>query len=337
MTNSTQSTSSFNYTDCLTIKEVGSFVEFFKCIDYLAQFQSLFTTIYSICLISGSFILNLTLIFLLSIKTEITVFDKILQLHAVIDFLLCFIDYPFMVSATYFGYWPFSEGLCMFWVIADNSLSILEIYSFLIMSWVRIRCIIAPRSYLNDILVKHTYKCTVCIWIVIFIIWTSVSIPMMQTNFTQSYCYINFELESISISVILIGYMLPLCLIVIATVFINVMIYKKKAAIRQKYSNESSFSKPISVTGAPKPKERSWKEFFRISPQLKLTIIITIFLFQYIPYYTDWFISVLCPDCVPLSVSNFFFYFSYSPSIINPLVVFILNRSLFKRSYVFKH
>ena len=336
MTNSTQSTSSFNYTDCLTIKEVGSFVEFFKCLDYLVQFQSLFTTIYSISLISGSFILNLTLIFLLSIKTEITVFDKILQLHAVIDFLLCFVDYPFMVSSTYFGYWPFSEGLCMFWVIADNSLSILEIYSFLIMSWVRIRCILAPRSYLEDTLVKHIYKCTVCIWIAIFVIWIGVGIPMMQKNFDQTYCYIVFDSQSISISVIVIGYMTPLFLIVIATVFINVMIYKKKAAIRQSHPADTSFSKPVSMA-LPQIKAWAWRDIFRISPQLKLTIIITIFLFQYIPYYTDWFISVICPDCVPLSVANFFFYFSYSPSIINPLVVFILNKSLFKRSYVISH
>ena len=158
MNNYSEKTQNFNYNSCLIVHEMNSFTEFLTCPKFLMPFQPLITTIYSICLIIGSFALNLSLIYLLWTKLEITVFDKILLTHASIDFLISFIDYPFMVLTVYFRYWPFSKWMCIFWMSIDNAFGTLEVFTMLLMSWVRLRCILVPTEYKSEFIVKHIYK-----------------------------------------------------------------------------------------------------------------------------------------------------------------------------------
>ena len=321
---------------CLEVHEMNSFMEFYNCFNYLIGFQPLFTTIYSIFLFIGSFFLNLILIYLLLTKTEITVFDKIITIHALIDWLLCFIDYPFMILSVYFNYWPFSKWLCIVWLIVDNSLGTLEIYTLLLMSWVRLRCILAPRSYLNELIVKHIFKFIVAMWFVIFSIWTSGIIYMLLKNFYQEFCDTDFELQSINITVLFVCFLAPLSLVAMATIYTSFIMYQKKSIFNN--FSKSSDHAPANVAKSevkskrkPKLVIQSRKYKLKLSPQIKLTIIITIFSAQYVPYYISWFTYLICEECVSTDLYNILSLLSYFPSIVNPVVMFSLNKSLFKR------
>ena len=333
------STEPFNYSICLVVHELSSITEFFTCLKYLLPSQPLVTTIYSICLIIGSFVLNLSLLFLLWTKTEVTVFDKIIFSHACIDFLMCFIDYPFMVLPVYFNYWPFSQSMCIAWIAYDNGLSSLEILTFLLMSWMRIRCILAPRSYLNDLIVKHVYKFIIPMWLVILTLWSCASTFMLLKNFDQSFCNIVFDLESISISVLIVCFLGPLCLVVVATIFIDIVIFKKKMALRYATNSDTSDRNQPNGTRSSNvlTRKATITRFFKVSPQLKLTIIIAVFCIQYMPYYITWLTSILCPDCVSMDLYNVLSLLAYFPSIVNPVVMLTLNKNLFKRFKCFNN
>ena len=321
---------------CPLVTEMSSFTEFITCLGYFATFQPIITTIYSIFIFIASFMLNLSLIILLLIKREITVFDRIITTHAMLDLLVCLIDFPFMITPLYFNYWPFSKWMCIIWVSYDNSLCMLEILTVLLMSWVRLRCIQAPRSYASDVIVKHIYAFIASMWLAVVAFWTAVSTYMLMHNFDQAACYLNFEIKSVSILVVIVAFLGPLCSIVAVTICIDIILYKKKRAVsQQKSTSEVSVNHPNNAPKShqisPHKSNANIKKKFHFSPQLKLSIIIAIFCIQYMPYYITWFTSVICSECVSTSLYNTLFLLSYFPSIVNPVVMFILNKSLLQR------
>ena len=320
---------STKYDNCLLIDEMNSFNEFYRCLNYFIQSTPMTILITSLIQIITSFILNLSLIVLFFVKKELTVFDKIMISHATVDFMIGLCDFPFFILAVIFGYWPFNKILCIYWVAMDNALGSLEIISVLLMTWAIIRCILAPTTYLKENIIKHISFVILSIWFLVFATWTVVSAIMLEQTFQQDNCVLYLEQQYATATVIFVIYLVPLGLIVFLTIFFNVVLYKKKSIlkindffrtkIKTKKTQEQSVVSKILPT----------QSMCSLNSQAKLTIIVAIFCSLYIPCYLVWFLSEICTDCVSMNLFNIISLVSYFPSFINPLVMLVINKSLY--------
>ena len=289
----------------------------YACFVSLLSFNAF--TFMSFFLWTTSFTFNLTLIVILSMRKKLNIFEKIFILHALIDFLINLLDFSFVIIFTIIPFWPFSSQLCVYYTSVDNALSSIEIFTVMYMCWVRMRCIQAPKTYTNELVIKHFLKIHMSIWAVLVVLWTITSEYILEINewFDQSYCQLTFGSNWLNIFLLVTLFLLPLSLIGFMVIYIFFLIRKTNSNVKDikaKKNKGNFFQNPLKYLLA-----------LHTSPQTKLVIITLAFLSQYSPFYVTWLISLLCTECVSSQAFAWINYLAYCPSLVNPIVIFTLN------------
>ena len=155
---------------------------FIQCAFYYLN-KALPRTMFFVLVIFVTIVANLVCIVLLTKKIKVkSVFDKIIIAHAFVDLVTNTIALPSYLFFSTFGYWPFGEFMCYYWVVLDNGTCTCTILHFIFMSYARLRCIFAPRTYDNEILIKYTYITVAFLWLFSGGFWIAVSVTMIQTK-----------------------------------------------------------------------------------------------------------------------------------------------------------
>ena len=164
-----------NSTNCFTKNFSRNFFELFECYEYHFC-QSIISSLLSILLIIGTIISNSLVIMLIKRNSlKLTIFDKILIGHSIVDGLTGLIAMPFYHIYFVFGYWPLGTIIGKLWSSFDNSINTITNVHMLYLSWSRLRSIQYPRSYNAEFLLKRPNLLMVTIWFLSFIISGSYS------------------------------------------------------------------------------------------------------------------------------------------------------------------
>jgi hypothetical protein len=273
---------------------------------------------------------NILAIFLLSRKSKTkTVFDKILISHAVMDLITGAIVLPNYFLIATFHFWPLSKGLCMFYVSLDNTMATLCTFHILYMSWVRIRCIKAPKEYTNEASVKYPINVIILMSILTLIFWLPVSIVLVNQFYEDGSCYIEFKPQFLSAIVILFGWIVPVIFIIIITIFIMAILIERKTIKKARFKATNKDRSSSSSTSNQESFNKAKSKFIS-NPQVKLSIIISAFCIQYLPYSLVWLIVTFCNECVSDLLFEITYLMTFSASFTNPFILLVLNPSFFK-------
>lgn len=313
---------------CESKRQFESFFDFLECYKYFA-FNNLEITIYCLFVIFGALVLNIMAIYLLSTKTTVnSVFDKIFIGHAFVDLLTGFIDFPFLYFMSIFNYWPFSKNFCIYYAAFDNILATVEVFHILFMSWARIRCILSPKNYSNELIIKYCYSFIVILWIICSILWIPVSAVFINKNYQDYTCYLSFDSAFVSILIILLGWIAPVIIAMLSTTYIVYVLRKRNRKKMSLMGNKVTVS---GVSHSNEIKVSFWAKIklAKLNPQTKLSIIITPFCLQYLQYSIVWLVSMICAECVSTRFYTFSYFIAFLTSFTNPLILLLINPDYF--------
>ncbi len=84
---------------------------------------------------------------------------------------------------------------------------------------------------------------------------------------------------------------------------------------------ESSYAQ---IPTSMRKNQRSSRKSFKLKPETKLTIIILVYLGQWLPSCFIWMIDSLC-KCVPNAVSTISYWLTFTVSLTDPILILVLN------------
>ena len=317
------------------INEIITFYQFdlfIQCALYYLNI-ALARTLFFVLVIFVTIVANLVCIVLLIKKIKVkSVFDKIIISHAFVDLVTNTIALPSYLFFSTFGYWPFGEFMCYYWVVLDNGTCTCTILHFIFMSYARLRCIFAPRTFDNEILIKYTYITVAFLWLFSGGFWIAVSVTMIRNNYIDGNCFLPYDPPVIAMLIMILGVILPLLFCIGVTIYMSITINRTKKFNKKNKKTTASTKKEqnIKLSDMLILKLVKLKKLIFENAQVKLSIITIIFVGLYLPFPTSWVINSIYP-CVPDAWLDGFYLMSYSNSMINPIVLLILNFRFFKK------
>lgn len=299
---------------------------FFKCYAVFARI-SLAETIFQLCLGLSTIFTNLFLIYGILRKRADTkfIFDKILFTHSIVNFMVGFLDFPFYHVFHIFGFWPFNRLVCTLWSLLDTTLNTVTILHMLYMSWTRIRSLTRPKTYFNEKIIKYPYSVSVLTWLTGVCIWLPINFSFIYNidsrDYPENTCVIKYKPNYLEFILTLLTWFAPLIIIVFCTGYVMRILYlKNRFNSKHKYVVEKSTNYVNSNS-----KRNKLKKFrFRFDAQAKLSILIVIYLAQWVPSCFLWMINSLC-SCIPEKVSTFTYWLTFSVAFTDALLVLLLN------------
>ena len=299
--------------------------------------ESIALTVINALMILITVIANTIVIYLL-VNRSCTrlIFDRILISHAVVNLLTNLLDLPFYHMQLIFNYFPFDKYTCFVHLIIDHSTSTIEISHFIYMSYARLRCILAPRSYQNEMLIKYPKLIIALIWSGVTIFWTPIVYFFSFSIYIEGDCAVTYGNKYMGITTVLIGYILPLCFTIGTSNFVLISISRSKNFI---YKPTKSLNTIRDDTKNSTSTRVSLNASFYLShikkivlnnPQVKLSIITIVFNVCYFPYSTMLVVDAVC-SCAGYYVYVITEMFCFSASMWNPILILILNFKYFTK------
>lgn len=323
----------------LTLKQVCSFEyagsRLIDCYLFFA-YNSLIPAIFEILLGVLAFLANVTVLCQMYRSSRgICVFDKILMAHVLLDLKICSLNLAFYHIYTIFNYWPFSKELCIFWSSMDTSANTISIFLMLFITWTRIKSVLDPTSYLDHVLIRNPFKCVISIWFGSYLIWIPINYVFISNKYEVGMCEINYEPKCIQFILTLFTWFVPLCLIVFLIGFIMIELGKQEKKL-SKYKtpsvtivttslNHSSNNNNIN-NKKKKNKEKINKfKLKNLKADQKLTIIIVIFLVEWMPSCILWMVDSLGTHLIPDLALSITYWLTFFGSLTDPLLILVLN------------
>ena len=232
---------------------------------------------------------NLLVIILLGTKktqTRMSVFDKVIIGHAIVDGLTGLVDMPFFHIKSIFGYFPLSPVIAYMWASYDNNINMTTSLHMLYMSYVRIRSIRAPKHYTNEYLFRYPVFVMICFWILGLTTWIPIVFTYGLNQYTLSIAY---GTNRLNLKTVLnfISWFIPLVFIFFISAQIIYYLNKRKrlASSNLKISTTNSAFNISSITSANiRIKNRNLFRSclnYRFSAQSKYMIIISTYWIQW--------------------------------------------------------
>ena len=301
----------FALNNCLVKNFSRNFFELFECYEYHFC-QSVISSVLSILLIVGTIISNSLVIMLIKRNSlKLTIFDKILIGHSIVDGLTGLIAMPFYHIYFVFGYWPLGTIIGKLWSSFDNSINTITNVHMLYLSWSRLRSIQYPTSYNAEFLLKRPNLLMVTIWFLSFIMW----VPIVVI-FDLEYSSLNLDYKNpvIGVAFVFLFWFLPLLLIFIISTVICYHLYLKKSQFSMNHrrtlntQNKSIFERLFN---------------YKLESQTMLTIIMSI-------YWIQWIVPCLIILSKLVFVINEDFlsvtyWLTYSVCLTDPIILIIFN------------
>ena len=318
--------SSDNYSICDPSNNDPSLDSLFACYDYFVQ-KNLTSTIFEYILGIGTVILNIQVFRMINAKEKKVVFDKILMFHSIVDFVVGAFDLPFYHVFTMFNYWPLSLELCLLWNSLDSALFSISMLIMLYMAFCRFMSVHQPATYQNNRFVKHPFYMTTSIWIISLIYWGFINCFYIIPDYQYGSCTIGYSPSYTEFIYFFIGVFSPLCGIITLTIYVAYKIAQKQRSKRQKhkkFKKDDTASTTVSPNQAGTNKQtKKTKTQTRLTPEMRLTIIVTVYLIQYAPSCIVSLINF--NSIVPAQVASVLYWLTYTASLTDPITILILN------------
>lgn len=251
-----------------------------------------------------------------------TVFEQILISHAICDFINGICVLPLFDIEFIFEFWPLGKEACMYFLTLDTITGTLSIIHVLYLSYVRMRCILAPKKYLQERIIRNNVKVLLLQWIILGTFFSAFFVPDIDENYVEYNCSLADDSIVVSFIYYVTFFIIPLSLPVASTIYI--LHHIKKINKKKKHNLfvpvSSSSSAPYSIK----------KSIFN-NVQIKLSFIILVFCVGFAPSVTVWPIKYVCDSCISKKTYQICFIMAYLTSFTNPIIFLALNRNFFKK------
>ena len=282
------SNDSFDYMleHCKTPQSL-SWTEFLDCYSILSRYE-MFRSIFGFCVAISSFSLNLLVIVMIYAKpVHLTIFDKILIGHCIVNGLTGLIDIPIFHIYTFFGYWPFHSFFCYFFASYDNNINTTTSLHMFYITYVRVRSIQAPKTYNKELLMRRPEAVMACIWAFGLGVWTPIILSFGIKDFS---CEVNIEMEFLVPLLNILLWFTPLFSILITALVLisllrknsqrksHVSAHKHEASMYQQSripTRTMSFSHTNGTLSSLRAQLNERMKSFRLGAQSKFMIIVS--------------------------------------------------------------
>jgi hypothetical protein len=245
-------------------------------------------------------------------QKEKLVFDKILMTIAIVD-VFCSFDLTFYHIFTTLRKWPFGKTFCVIWNLFNTSLNTISVFHMLFFTWTILMSVSQPKTYQNNKLIKHPFRVSLIFWLVNFLIWIPVNVGYITSDYKTGQCQINYRPYYIEFFLEFILWFMPLILNAgMLLYFIKVLNEKQRIIVPAK-----RFSSTINV------QQPQQSDQLKLSPSTKLSIIVIVYLLQWLPSCLISMIDSLC-KCIPYDVSQATHRLTFTTALTNPISVLVL-------------
>jgi dopamine D1-like receptor len=292
---------------------------------------------------------------------------------AIADMLVAILVMTFAVANDIMGYWVFGGTFCDIWISSDvmcSTASILNLCAISLDRYIHIR---SPLHYERWVTRKRTLLAIMAMWLLSALIsflpihlgWhelglerdvtddandviTNVSYGQLTnvTRIKDKYFYTcMLELNPLyAVLSSMVSFYIP-CIVMILIYFkmyqyarMHVKSIRKSmaAGMVNHISTENSGTTP-SGDNHPPPNRLQYKMADH-KAAITLGVIMGVFLFCWVPFFTINIIGAFCPSCIPPIVFSIFTWLGYLNSTMNPVIYSIFNtefRDAFKRVLTF--
>lgn len=287
--------------------------------------------------------------------TKISIFDKLMIAHCIVDGLTGLLDVPFFHFNHVLGFWPFGTPFSLAWTSFDNGINVITNLHMLYMTWIRFRSIRAPNTYEKEILSQYPLYVSIGIWLLGLCIWIPITFSYGVADFSTN---INFKPVWVEVLLIFITWFSPLIAIIVLAAFILMILNERNKRVA--HMKRASLPSMVTHTTAAFPAARSdpavdndgasttmaataatasasikskWRRsqlarkirsHMRLGPQIRFEIIILSYWLQWFPSCLMAVVDPLCM-CVPSSLSATVYWLTYTVCLTDPLVILIFN------------
>jgi hypothetical protein len=320
---------------CETIGQIESVHDFFACYRYFIRKEPTIFTL-KITLALATVIIN-TCVFTLITRSKNTksVFDLIFCAHTIPDFFIGLTQVTSYSTYTTFKYWPLGKIACLVYCSLDYALPHISILHTLYLAYARLRSLLSPLSYQNEILIKHVNKVVLCIWFLSVLLWiVPINTIMSKTFENNGICNFTYEWQFVLLFGLIVN-IIPICLIALFTFIILIIIcknMKRKRKLKKKQTKKTEH--PCKSAGLSAKTITSKTSSTLMAPSnmnatVKLLIMLFTFLLNWIPFCILWIIDSSCA-CVNPTLYTVAFWLTYFQSLMNPTWILILNYRKYK-------
>jgi hypothetical protein len=324
----------YNQTEqCLWPHTSKSLSEYLDCYSMLTA-KDRTNQIFQICLIVFIIITNIFVICIICLKSlKFNVFDEILVNHCIIQGVTGLIDVPFFHIKNVFKYFPCGQTIATMWAIYDNNINTITNLNMLYLSWVRLRSIVAPQSFKNEILIRKPIIVLMSIWIFGLTAWSIIIIPVGVIENT-----LNVDISNkILVALNLIFWILPLLTLLLMSFIIIKKLYwtsanRKRLLMEKSIQSATTMTSAITTVGPTKTTKT--KKATRTLLKEKILTPHGRFLILFLIYFTQWIIPAivvltdLACDCIPQEKILGIYWLTYSVCLTDPCLIFLLNPNL---------
>lgn len=276
-------------------------------------------------------VLNVFVIAILCRKpAKMTIFDKLMIAHCIVDGLTGLLDVPFFHFTHVLGFWPFGTASSLIWTSFDNGINVITNLHMLLITWIRFRSIKAPKTFEKEALARHPFILSISIWLTGLVIWTALTLSFGVDDYSTN---VRFNPDFLGIILIFLTWFIPLTAIIILAVYILVILNRRRrqVATMRKFSPSVTHVSALPInsefptnTSKRRVFKKKLKSAFRLGPQIRFQIIITSYWIQWFPSCLIALIDPICL-CVPSNVSSTIYWLTYTVCLTDPLVILIFN------------
>jgi hypothetical protein len=237
-------------------------------------------------------------------SASLSVFDKILVNHCLIQGITALIDIPLYHVQEMFGYFPFGLYPSLVWSIYDNSINVTTNLNMLYMCWARLRCVMAPGSFSQDLLMRKPLTFMILMWLIDLSVWALIVNVFGMTDYSLN---VNYNPSYVSSIFNLVFWFVPLVLIFVVALF---LIYKlHEFSIRRKILLGSSQVHMVQHHDSHVSFHVSLPHvtFHSMSPHVRFVLIVVIYWFSWIIPAIESITSSTC-GCVAEQTSRLFYW-----------------------------
>lgn len=274
----------------------------------------------------GGSIANAFVIYVIWVKSERMVFDIILIGHSIVNIGIALIDLPFYHIFTLLNYWPFGRTSCILWNTFDGLLNTTDFLHMLFMSWCRKRSIDTPQMYRSNFLIRNTKTVLFFSWLVSLTLWLAINLNYNDYEPVKRSCNLKFDSNYFSFMLYFSTWFLPLFLILVISLDVYIRLLLKKKNRVQPFKSKAETTSGITSFSQQK---RKIKSCFKLDPQSKLTVIIGIYMAQWMPSCIILVTDSFC-KCVPDKISLSAYWLTFNVSFTDAICIIILNTKYFK-------
>lgn len=325
-------------TNCSIAQYFSNASDFFHC--YAEMFQAnVLIGVLGILIVLLAVVFNTLVIVILARKppTKMTVFDRLMIAHCVVDGLTGLVDVPFFHFQSVMGFWPFGRIPSLLWTSYDNGINVITNLHMLWMTFIRLRSISVPSSFEKELLARRPVLVSALIWSIGFVIWAPITFYFGVDEFTTLITIPYLYIEAIFI---FITWFIPLVMIILFAMLIILILNKRRLRKRFSISHDTTNHQNHRTITLKAPTHSSslvvvkrtrvfrlkqnLKTLFSLGPQTRFQIIIAFYCVQWFPSCVIAIIDPLC-RCVPTQVSSSIYWLTFTVCFTDPLVILLLN------------